>query len=85
MYNGIGIGTPRGSGTSGYVQSNKFHLRGSRLNRVRSDHFVSVSFQSTVVSMRDKVTNFSCLVWMSAAGAAGHEGDDGRQIYASRA
>ena len=28
MYNGIGILTPRGSGTSGYVQTNKFNLRG---------------------------------------------------------
>lgn len=28
MYNGIGLLTPRGSGTSGYVQTNKFNLRG---------------------------------------------------------
>ena len=28
MYNGIGLLTPRGSGTSGYVQGNKFNLRG---------------------------------------------------------
>jgi serine/arginine repetitive matrix protein 2 len=28
MYNGIGILTPRGSGTSGYVTNNKFNLRG---------------------------------------------------------
>lgn len=28
MYNGIGIQTPRGSGTNGYVQSNKFLIRG---------------------------------------------------------
>lgn len=27
MYNGIGILTPRGSGTSGHVQNNKFNLR----------------------------------------------------------
>jgi serine/arginine repetitive matrix protein 2 len=27
MYNGIGLVTPRGSGTSGYVQANKFNLR----------------------------------------------------------
>ncbi len=27
MYNGIGILTPRGTGTSGYVQGNKFNLR----------------------------------------------------------
>jgi serine/arginine repetitive matrix protein 2 len=27
MYNGIGLLTPRGSGTSGYVQTNKFNLR----------------------------------------------------------
>lgn len=27
MHNGIGLLTPRGSGTSGYVQSNKFNLR----------------------------------------------------------
>ncbi len=27
MYNGIGILTPRGSGTSGYVTNNKFNLR----------------------------------------------------------
>lgn len=27
MYNGIGLLTPRGSGTSGYVTTNKFNLR----------------------------------------------------------
>lgn len=27
MYNGIGLQTPRGSGTSGYIQANKFNLR----------------------------------------------------------
>jgi len=27
MYNGIGILTPRGTGTSGHVQGNKFNLR----------------------------------------------------------
>jgi hypothetical protein len=35
MYNGIGIVTPRGSGTSGYVQASKFHLKASRLLPVR--------------------------------------------------
>ena len=33
MYNGIGLTTARGSGTSGYVQSNKFHRERSRLHR----------------------------------------------------
>ena len=28
-YNGVGLVTPRGSGTSGYVQTNKFNLRGA--------------------------------------------------------
>lgn len=27
MYNGVGIVTPRGTGTSGYVQTNKFNVR----------------------------------------------------------
>ena len=27
MYNGVGVLTPRGTGTSGYVQTNKFNLR----------------------------------------------------------
>lgn len=27
MYNGIGILTPRGTGTSGHVQANKFNVR----------------------------------------------------------
>ena len=36
MYNGIGLSSARGSGTSGYVQSNKFHRDASRL--VRKDH-----------------------------------------------
>ena len=31
MYNGIGIGSVRGTGTSGYVQSNKFFRVASRL------------------------------------------------------
>ena len=30
MYNGIGLTTVRGSGTSGYVQTNKFNLRHHR-------------------------------------------------------
>ena len=30
MYNGIGLASVRGSGTSGYVQANAFNLRGSR-------------------------------------------------------
>lgn len=30
MYNGIGLTTVRGSGTSGYVQTNKFNLRNQR-------------------------------------------------------
>lgn len=37
MYNGIGILTPRGSGTSGHVQSNKFNLRGGPPQRFQSD------------------------------------------------
>lgn len=36
MYNGIGILTPRGSGTSGHVQTNKFNLRPGAAHRV--DH-----------------------------------------------
>lgn len=36
MYNGIGILTPRGSGTSGYVTTNKFNLRPGAAHRV--DH-----------------------------------------------
>lgn len=32
-YNGIGLGTTRGSGTNGYVQTNKFHRAASRLQR----------------------------------------------------
>ena len=27
MYNGVGILTPRGTGTSGHVQTNKFNVR----------------------------------------------------------
>jgi len=39
MYNGIGILTPRGSGTSGYVTTNKFNLRPGAAHRVeRQDH-----------------------------------------------
>jgi len=33
MYNGIGLLTPRGSGTSGHVQNSKFNLRGGPPNR----------------------------------------------------
>ena len=33
MYNGIGLASARGSGTSGYVQTNKFHRDASRLTR----------------------------------------------------
>ena len=32
-YNGIGLASVRGSGTSGYVQTNKFHLRASRMGQ----------------------------------------------------
>ena len=37
MYNGIGLSSARGSGTSGYVQSNKFHRDASRLVRKDTD------------------------------------------------
>ena len=30
-YNGIGLASVRGSGTSGYVQTNKFHVKASRM------------------------------------------------------
>ncbi|GMI80189.1 hypothetical protein HRI_001688200 [Hibiscus trionum] len=33
MYNGIGLSTPRESGTNGYIQSNKFFVR-PKTNRV---------------------------------------------------
>lgn len=33
MYNGIGLQTPRGSGTNGYIQSNKFFVK-PRTNKV---------------------------------------------------
>lgn len=33
MYNGIGLPTPRGSGTNGYVQKNLAHVPKSRLTR----------------------------------------------------
>ena len=35
MYNGIGLLTPRGSGTSGYVQNNKFNLRGPPQQKIQ--------------------------------------------------
>ena len=34
MYNGIGLQTPRGSGTNGYVQANKFLVRARTSNVV---------------------------------------------------
>lgn len=34
MYNGIGLLTPRGSGTSGYVQTNRFNLHGRPQQRM---------------------------------------------------
>ncbi|KAK9821762.1 hypothetical protein WJX81_005452 [Elliptochloris bilobata] len=37
MYNGIGLLTPRGSGTSGHVQTNKFNLRGRPQQRILED------------------------------------------------
>lgn len=33
MYNGIGLQTPRGSGTNGYIQTNKFFIK-SRTGKV---------------------------------------------------
>ncbi|KAL6757497.1 hypothetical protein V8C86DRAFT_2624162 [Haematococcus lacustris] len=35
MYNGIGLLTPRGSGTSGHVQNNAFNLRGGPPARIQ--------------------------------------------------
>lgn len=34
MYNGIGLKTPRGSGTNGYIQTNMAHIRNAR-NTIR--------------------------------------------------
>ncbi|KAL0407906.1 UNVERIFIED_CONTAM: Serine/arginine repetitive matrix protein 2 [Sesamum radiatum] len=36
MYNGIGLQTPRGSGTNGYIQSNKFFVK-PKTNKVVTD------------------------------------------------
>ncbi|XP_071935282.1 uncharacterized protein [Coffea arabica] len=36
MYNGIGLQTPRGSGTNGYIQTNKFFVK-SKSNKVVTD------------------------------------------------
>ncbi|KAL6544218.1 hypothetical protein OROGR_010715 [Orobanche gracilis] len=36
MYNGIGLQTPRGSGTDGYIQSNKFFVK-PRTNKVANE------------------------------------------------
>ncbi|KAK6129857.1 hypothetical protein DH2020_036375 [Rehmannia glutinosa] len=36
MYNGIGLQTPRGSGTNGYIQSNKFFVK-PKTNKVLTD------------------------------------------------
>lgn len=36
MYNGIGLQTPRGSGTNGYIQSNRFFVR-PKTNKVVTD------------------------------------------------
>ncbi|KAJ6382759.1 hypothetical protein OIU77_031228 [Salix suchowensis] len=36
MYNGIGLQTPRGSGTNGYIQTNKFFVR-PRTGKVAHD------------------------------------------------
>lgn len=33
MYNGIGLPTPRGSGTNGYVQKNLAHVQKGRLSK----------------------------------------------------
>ena len=41
MYNGVGLLTPRGSGTSGYVQGNKFNLRGGAPMRMMPGQSVS--------------------------------------------
>lgn len=42
MYNGIGLQTPRGSGTNGYIQTNKFFVK-SRPYAARPDAAVSGS------------------------------------------
>jgi serine/arginine repetitive matrix protein 2 len=43
MYNGIGLLTPRGSGTSGYVQTNKFNIRGPPQQRISDQRKVDES------------------------------------------
>lgn len=40
MYNGIGLQTPRGSGTNGYIQTNKFFVRPKSL-KVETKEFQS--------------------------------------------
>jgi serine/arginine repetitive matrix protein 2 len=37
MYNGVGILTPRGTGTSGHVQTNKFNLRRAPVPKFGAD------------------------------------------------
>jgi serine/arginine repetitive matrix protein 2 len=42
MYNGIGILTPRGTGTSGHVQANKFNLRRAPVPKFQEGQQVGV-------------------------------------------
>lgn len=47
MYNGVGLPTPRGTGTSGYVQKNAGYLEPSKIRRL-------VEFEKTPDTKPDK-------------------------------
>ncbi|KAL6578610.1 hypothetical protein OROMI_008826 [Orobanche minor] len=51
MYNGIGLQTPRGSGTNGYIQSNKFFVK-PRTNKVANESKGFESGQGTAGVIR---------------------------------
>ena len=60
MYNGIGLTTPRGSGTNGYVQANKAFLKPQR-ERVeyKSEDAIRAADQVSSVTCRHALLVYS--------------------------
>ncbi|KAM0973792.1 hypothetical protein ACFX2C_017071 [Malus domestica] len=61
MYNGIGLQTPRGSGTNGYIQTNKFFIK-SRTGKVADSPAVSTMTRAPAASPRSPTETSSSTI-----------------------
>ena len=61
MYNGIGLQTPRGSGTSGYVQASLVSLKPPPMKQVKKKKVIPKSSQALIDHNKRRKVELDCL------------------------